>query len=296
MTHRLLITGGSGMIGRWLVVAGWPGPIDILARHPTRAAQQLDPFVSGQDVTILGGDARSFQIERDYSHLIHLAGRPCTPDYSPSHAQEWLDAVGQVWRQAERAGVGRALLVSTGAVVGPHPAPVGEDASTVPHADPARERYAESRRQAEREVAGSAVPTAVARIFTVIGPGMPADGPLAVGQFLGRGLRGLPLHLRRGRAVRSYLDHTDLTRWLREILNRGRAGRAYNVGSEVATTMEHLARLIGLRCGVPVSCDSDDIPEVMLPDTGRARSELGLTETVALADAIEATLQWHRGR
>ncbi len=103
--------------------------------------------------------------------------------------------------------------------------------------------------------------------------------------------------------MRSYLYGADLAAWLLTLLARGRAGRAYNVGSEAAISIEDLAktvtRVLAVGPGVEIAGQRvpGRLPERYVPSTRRAREELGLVETVSLERAIlrmAEEAQWRR--
>jgi dTDP-glucose 4,6-dehydratase len=102
-----------------------------------------------------------------------------------------------------------------------------------------------------------------------------------------------------GSPVRSYLDQTDLAQWLLVILERGRAGQAYNVGSDQARTIAELAHLVRdlLAPGKAVQVQKravDGLRNRYVPSIKKAFEELGLQVTVPLADAIRVAAAAHR--
>jgi dTDP-glucose 4,6-dehydratase len=140
----------------------------------------------------------------------------------------------------------------------------------------------------------------VARVFSVIGPGLSLDSHYAAGNLIRDALAGGPLRLTGdGTAVRSYLYLSELAFWLWTILIDGRPGRAYNVGGLEAVSVLELAERIAARLNNPPAITvagppGTGLPNRQVPDVSRARTELGLSQRIGLDEAIDRTLAWHR--
>jgi dTDP-glucose 4,6-dehydratase len=127
---------------------------------------------------------------------------------------------------------------------------------------------------------------------------MPFDGHFAIGNFIADAVRRRPIRVKSdGRPQRSYLYMTDLTVALLLILTKGAIGTAYNVGSDVAVTIEQLAhcvnRVLG-GYGVSMEGATSDPNDRYVPDTDRLKTELNFAPEVALDSAIERTAAWYR--
>ena len=102
-----------------------------------------------------------------------------------------------------------------------------------------------------------------------------------------------------GTPYRSYLYAADLAIWLWTILVRGKTGRPYNVGSERALPILELARVTAGVLGNPhpARVMREPVPgalaERYIPDTARAREELGLDEWIPLEESIRRTAAWY---
>jgi dTDP-glucose 4,6-dehydratase len=130
------------------------------------------------------------------------------------------------------------------------------------------------------------------------------DAHFAIGNFIRDALAGGPIAIKGdGTPLRSYLYTADLMIWLWTILLRGRAGRAYNVGSDAAISIGDLARLVsetvagmGLgRAEVTIAGKANPgvPPARYVPSIARARSELGLEAWIELGQSVEKTARWH---
>jgi dTDP-glucose 4,6-dehydratase len=260
---------------------------------------------------------------------IHAAAEVGNPHQADQPLQVF-DTIVQGTRRmlelAQRAGARRFLLASSGAVYGPQPA----DLKRMPESyggspDPlhAANAYGNGKRAAEwlactyagkaalttastasttpSTVAGFA-PT-IARIFAVLGPGLPLNGSFAAGNFIRDALARRAIQINGdGTPLRSYLYTADLCVWLLRILESGTAGQAYNVGSEhalsIASLAQHVVEAAGqavpIRVQVPPDAAPPKLPARYIPDTSKARQALGLAEYTMLDTALHKTMQWTR--
>lgn len=315
---RLFVTGGTGFIGRWLleslVLANELLGVDVravvLSRKPGEFRDRAPHLAASGAVRLIPGDVRSFSVPTgSFTHLVHAAFDSARTIGDPALAVATLvDGTRQVLDLAREAGVSRMLFVSSGAVYGPQPADLAllsEDYPGAPDPLSPGSAYAEGKRAGEllcAIAAAAGLPVSIARCFAFIGPGLPLEAHFAAGNFLRDAHLGREIIVTSdGRPVRSYLHAADLAIWLWTILLRGKAGRAYNVGSEDAVSIADLARLIAAAAvppttvrvlGTPVAAP----PERYLPDVGRARRELGLSASIPLRQAVERTMAWMGAR
>ena len=79
----------------------------------------------------------------------------------------------------------------------------------------------------------------IARCFAFVGPDLPMNANYAIGNFIHDALNEDFIAVKGdGLAVRSYMDQEDLAIWLWRLLQYGKAGEAYNVGSDQAITIK----------------------------------------------------------
>ena len=315
---RLLVTGGTGFFGVWLLetfvhvneALGLGARAVVLSRDPEAFRRRLPHLGGCPAIAWHRGDVCEGPLpEGSFSHVIHAA----TPSVAGGGSQTPLGLLStivggtrRVLELARRCGAGKLLLTSSGAVYGRQPAElshVPEDYSGAPDpADPGA-AYGEGKRMAEQLAAQYAAPygieAKIARGFAFLGPHLPLDAHFAAGNFFRDGLGGGPIRvLGDGRTVRSYLYAADLAVWLWTILFRGVSCRPYNVGSDRALTISELAETIAAafdpRPEVTVALPPDLLcpSDRYVPDVRRAEAELGLAVRIELPDACRRTIRW----
>jgi dTDP-glucose 4,6-dehydratase len=133
-----------------------------------------------------------------------------------------------------------------------------------------------------------------------VGPHLPLDIHFAIGNFIRDAMNGGPIRIRGdGTAVRSYMYMADLAIWLWTLALHSTATGAYNVGSEQAVSILDTARGVAAVCypGVPIEVEGKPTPGSLVhryvPSTARAQRQLGVGQTVELADGIRRTAEWH---
>ena len=318
---RLLLTGGTGFFGTWLVRTllamidrlAVRASLTLLTRAPERVRRELPDIAGHPAVTLLGGDVRSFAFpDGPFDCVIHGA-TPASAALTAGNPLEMFDIIVSGTRHVmdfcRQAGVGRMLFVSSGAVYGPQPptcAHITEDFPGAPDPLDPGSAYGEGKRAAEWLCAAWAekgdLKIPVARPFAFLGPGLPLDRHFAAGNFLADAVAGRPIEGKGdGTPYRSYMYPMDLAAWLLTILVKGQSGRAYNVGSDEAVTIAALARRIeDAAGGLPVRFAQTPDPRKpasrYVPCVDRARNELGLTVRVGLTEAISRTLSALGGR
>jgi nucleoside-diphosphate-sugar epimerase len=264
---RVMITGASGFIGRWLVATA---------------------------ITVVAGDLMdpgSLVGLPTCTHLIHAACGTMR-DGAPEHEQADLDAADLGTRNLLAACQGmplqRVLLVSSG-IAATSLAPGSRGAGYA-----LGKRVAELRCLLAAKAGGFEV--VVARIWSLLGPGLPSDRGYAAADFVAAAAAGRRIALAGdGSAVRSYQHPGDTAAWLWTLLARGGDRCVYDVGGDRPVTMLELATIIDRLAGGPgiVMGGGTDTGGSYLPDLA-AVSSLGLRNRIALESAIERALRWAR--
>jgi dTDP-glucose 4,6-dehydratase len=284
--RRIVITGGTGFLGRWLLGTllaaadryGLGVRIASVSRRP--------PTHSHPNVETLLEDVRALDVDWTADLVVHAAG-PSRARLVAASDDEIEDdlAMGArgVAAYVRRCGARRVLLLSSGAVY-----------------EKRARGYAAGKRAAEEaigELSRDDVEIVIARCFTIFGPGM--DTGFAIGDFITAAVAGEPISVADGSATRSYLYAADAAAWLWHLAGTPRAG-VYDVGSDEPISIDSLADLVrrttGGQSDAPVVRATDRTkaalgPRVYLPDIAPAR-ELGLTVWTPLEEGIRKTARW----
>lgn len=322
---RLLITGGTGFFGIWLLegliyvieTGRLKLSISVLSRDPSR-------FLSGQGKHLAGraginwipGSVLDFDIAAagSFSHILHAASES-NPDGAPGWAlRHMTSAIAGTQRLIDMAAshkIEAFLATTSGAVYGHPEKVVGGRLVEGPGstADYASEKhvYGQSKRTMETMLAVSAEQAGfralIARCFAFVGPYLALDSNYAIGNFMRDAMAGKPIVVSGdGTPLRSYLYAADLVIWLMAIMARGHSGRPYNVGGERAVSIGELAHLVNRCAGGQSVVDirqkpqAGAMPSAYLPDISRAKDDLGLVAFIDLEEAVTRTLVWHRQR
>ena len=318
---RVFITGGTGFFGCWLLETllsandrlGLDASVVVLTRGPAAFERKAPALAAHPAVSLLDGDVRTFDIEQGpFSHVVHAGTETATP-LTPADTLAVFDSIvggtRRVLDLARRSGARRFLLTGTGAVYGRQPSDVthiSEEHMGGPDTTNPARAGAEAKRAAEMLCAiyaDARLQPTIARCFAFVGPYLPLDAHLAVGNFIRDALRGGPIKVAGdGSAERSYLYAADLAVWLWTVLLRGEPLRPYNVGSETTISIGDLAHAVARRFAPQAEVrfartpDSGVPVDRYVPSTARIRAELGVTATVDLDEALARTARWHEER
>ena len=310
--QRIFITGGTGFFGAWLLESYlWAhdhleleGEITVLTRDPARFALRAPALAAHPALRLLAGDQGSFVFPSGTFHAVfHAAveyGDPWTLLASN------LRGTLRILDFAARSSARRVLFTSSGAVYGPQPpelARVSETSRLSPDTTLPASAYGEMKRCSEALGCAAAgdFDFTIARGFAFTGPYLPIDGASAFGNFIRDSLSGGPIVVKGdGTTIRSYLYGAYLAIWLWTILMRGQPRRAYNIGSPEAFSLGEVARRVAAQAHAEVRiCEEPVIGRLAdryVPDTDRARTELGLQPGIGLDEAIRRTRAWHLRR
>jgi dTDP-glucose 4,6-dehydratase len=301
---RIFVTGGTGFFGKSLLDRmlrgfGAEWRLLVLSRDPGRFLAENPQFAGlGGRLEWMRGDVRDFAFPPKMpavDAVIH-AGTPALALPPGEMRDIILKGTERVLRFARECGAARLLFVSSGAVYGPQEPQcthVGEEHPCRPVTE-----YGIAKLEAEGMCAASGIPSVIARGFAFTGRYLNRDIHFAIGNFIRDALAGREIVIQGdGTPRRSYLHADDLVEWLFAMLERGRAGAAYNLGSDAAVSIRELAETVRETLGspAPVRVLREPVPgtppQWYVPDITRARRELGLEVRIPLQEAIRRSLR-----
>ena len=242
---HVLVTGATGLVGGAVVA-------ELLARglrvralvRPTSPLDRLGGPAGGPVELATGDVLDRPSVERALAGcqgVIHAAGIPTigVEDHARLLAVN-AGGVETVLGAALAAGVERAVLTSSAAVLGGAPVPRVADEETTSSADTLGIGYFVSKLRGEEvglDLAARGLPLVVVRPAFVLGPGDVHGSSAAIVLALAQGR--LPVYVQGGA---SFCDVRDVARGHVEALLRGRPGEAYLLGGRNLTMDEFVGR------------------------------------------------------
>ena len=310
----IFVTGGTGFFGRallrhWMAMketGSFNEDVGILTRSPQVFLDSYPEFSKLSWLKFFKGDVLEYStlpknIEID--KIIHAAtestnGAVLTP------FQTYNDitiGTNNLLQFAIQNNVRRFLLTSSGAVYGPQPASldkIPEDYLGRPDPLLPSSAYGLGKSAAEhlcclyRDKYG--LETVIARCFAFVGPDLPLKAHYALGNFINDALYSTEITIAGdGTPERSYMNQSDLAKWLLCLLDNGIAGSAYNIGSDQKISISNLAHLVRdvLSPGKPIVLqhkkNNGQSRNFYIPDINKATKKLNLMLTIPLYKSIE---------
>jgi dTDP-glucose 4,6-dehydratase len=317
---RILLTGGSGFVGKWMLqiaqIAQENSATKIEIVVPTRqlAADHVQTAVAigCPNVSWVEGDFLSDHLDLGQIDMIIHTATPASAQLNAENPAEMLrinvEAMESVLRYASDNKP--LLFTSSGAVYGTQPQSVSHITEGNVEPNPPSEQlnaYAQGKRIAERmcREAGSSGQCSpiIARLFAFGGKYLPRDTHFAIGNFIQNALDQQPIAIQGdGRARRSYLYGADMATWLWCALAHDSDEKAapFHIGSEHSVSILELAHAVATVSGellnyvpeitVAKEIDLSESVHQYVPANSDTRKALRVSEWASLAEVIRRTM------
>ena len=305
----VLVTGGAGFLGSHLCDRLIERGDDVIC---------VDNFFTGskENVRHLLGHPRFELIRHDIVHPLYVEAErifnlacPASPEayqFNPIKTIK-TSTVGMVNMMglAKRCGA-RILHASTSEVYGdPQVHPQTEDYWG--HVNPIGPRscYDEGKRIAESLMVNyheaHRTDIRIIRIFNTYGPRMAPDDGRVVSNFIMQALKGEDITVYGdGLQTRSFCFCDDLIAGMLKLMDQHDHMEPVNIGNPVENTMLELAEAVikatGSKSKVVYRPLPKDDPKKRCPDITRARKWLGWEPQVTLAEGLQKTIEWYKGK
>lgn len=326
MANRLLVTGGTGFFGRALLrhfhaeakraTSGRPhsfSEVIVISRNPDAFASRYPtiahaPWLRWALADVCQRETLDALLAGETVSAVLHAATDSTDAAALSPVEKLnqiVEGTRNVLEMAVRLQARRFLLTSSGGVYGPQPAEMmhmQESYCCMPDPLQMSSTYGIGKRMAEHlcflygEAYG--LETVIARCFAFVGRDLPLDAHFAIGNFMRDAMRKPFIDVGGdGTPIRTYMDQRDLSHWLMAIMERGRPGHAYNVGSDAEITIRDLAFLVRdtLSPDKPVNINGKITEQShrnrYVPSISKARTELGLDLKYSLEEAIRESVR-----
>lgn len=314
--RRVLVTGAYGFLASHLIeglVARGADVVGLVRDRPAESYLQSAGLegritVAPGDITDLESCRRAIN-EHEIEVVFHLAAQAIVglANRSPYSTLEsnvrGTYTLLEACRELQGGGTARSIVVaSSDKAYGDQPdLPYREDAPLL-----GLHPYDASKSCADllaRMFANSyALPVAVTRCANLYGPGDPNLSRIVPATILSAMRGEAPVIRSDGSPLRDYLfvkDAVDAYLTLAEAVEHGQAaGKAYNIGTGIPTSVLDLVTEILAVCGSDLQPDvqntaSGEITHQYL-DVRRAQEELGWQAATSLAEGLRQTYEWYR--
>ena len=259
---RIVISGGTGFVGQWLVNAlafaqgnsSLRFEIDVISRF----GKDNSPF-NTEITKLLNWIKKDFtldtkKLENSYSHYI-LGSTPSVSSRGSSNLALVRDATingttSVIESIKPQSGLARVINLSSGAADSLDLSEPDFDISLCPpeHFATPNLNYSHAKLQSERIVnqanENGSISGCNLRLYAFAGPLLALDEHFAIGNFMNNALNRLPIDINgNSLTLRSYMYPTDLVNWILKILVSDGIG-TFNVGNPASITIGDLASII----------------------------------------------------
>jgi nucleoside-diphosphate-sugar epimerase len=310
--RRVIVTGGAGFIGSYLVERLCESNHVIVFDNLRRNALKGTGLIERPSVELVVGDvldaATVAKVVKGCDAVIHLASIAGVDTVLKNPVAtmrvSMLGTANLLQAALDAGGVKRFIDFSTSEVFGRYAYNVTEfGATTLGAVGEARWTYAVAKLATEHMAMSYhkefGLPAVSVRPFNIYGPRQVGEG--AVHHFIQRAIRGEPLNIHNdGSQIRAWCYVDDIVDGILLALERDQAvGQAFNIGNpRSSVTIHNLAREI-----VRLSSSSSRLEyvkwsepdvELRIPNIDKARDLLGFAPLVDLEEGLLRTIYWYR--
>ncbi|WP_058866434.1 NAD(P)-dependent oxidoreductase [Chloracidobacterium thermophilum] len=310
---RILVTGGLGVVGTWLVRELRERHHDViscdLAHQPDEVAFGLhgdlrEPRYARCDIGEFRQLARLFEHFGRFDYVFH-----CAAEFGRWNGEDFYETL---WRtnvigtkhllRLQESQRFRLVHFSSSEVYGDYPHLMVEHITDEVEIKQLND-YAMSKwvneMQIRNAIAQHGVESVVVRLFNTYGPGEHYSPYRSVNcRFLYCALHGLPWTVYRGHA-RTSTFLADTIRTVANLVEHFKPGETYNIGGDQLHTIEELSDLVLKVTGASPTlvryADAEPLTtKVKLVDTSKAVRDLGHRSTYSLEEGLRLTADWMR--
>ena len=308
---RVLITGGSGLIGQYLLNLlvnlvesdGFQIEIDSISKRiPSTGSISNSSLINSLQVDL--GKEFKLDIRRKYDFIIHAAGYGQPQKFLTDEiATLSINGASTISLSKYLEEGGTFLFLSTsevylGSINFPNTeldfGQIGPDHQRAPYV--IGKSYGETVMSSLRR---AGIDTKIARVALAYGPGTARDDSRVLNEFIRRGILEKKIALMdQGKAIRTYCYVADTAEMLMNIALFGKS-MIYNVGGISRVTVLELAETMGSILGVEVTTSLSESFLVSAPrevslDMTKYTQEFGPVDFQSLQNGLEHTINWQR--
>ncbi len=318
--QTILITGGTGFMGKWLAEMisflndnhNFNIKTYLLARNIEQFKMEVPHLAKKSYFHFIEQDIRSlFEIPQDINYIIHAAGSPDSSEHSSQPIktiETFVKGTNSLLEASFRLpDLKKFLHISSHQVYGNVESAEKIKETTQGKSDcySLNSIYSEAKRIAETYCSiyrnQYRLPVVVARPFAFLGPYQSLNKHWAINSFIRDGLMGNSIRiLGNENTVRSYLYGSDMAFWLLNILVNSTAGECYNLGSNSGINLKDLAEKIKSKLNNNISIVTKSSKEnyadtsILVPDNSKIISRLNVSENYTIDEALARTIAWNQ--
>jgi len=310
---KILITGGSGMVGIYLIESLVelfqnfgiePEILNVLIRKNNFRLSELASIHSYLRIDC--SEFAHFKGNRNADYVFHLAS-PASPLNHGDSLE--LDYINKTFlEKIIPSKNGMILFISSGEVYGSNaPSPIREEFFGLHKLVGDRQSYPRSKIAGEELIRslndfGDITNFKVARLFHTFGPGIRENDGRSFSDFLYAAANGKNIKLHStGKVNRSFLYSLDAVTAFLKLAIDDKENGAFNVGSDIEMSImkfaERIVEISANQIDIEFSAPSSSYVETpnltLYPDTRKLRS-LGWEPKFSIEQAISLTLDWIR--